>query len=238
MHLAILSIIRNEARRWLPSVLRTWEQIADTIIVLDDNSDDDTPQLLKASPKVDYRRRGVLTPMWGDEAPVRQALWDLFINSGADWGLWLDADMLPASNPRSLFVDEVAAVAFPLYDLWSIKPYLYRHDGYWKAHTNPRIWAVQRPRDGFEAKWNDRGIHCGHLPLNLSLPRVIIAPPEYSLLHLAYSDAAERAAKYAAYMSRSFQLNRTEYEHAASIIDRSVECNLLPFPVEYDIAKV
>ena len=235
-NLVVASVLRNEAKRWLPSVLKAWESFADIILCLDDGSTDETPDILRACSKVDYYRRDD-TPMWGNEAPVRKLLWDLAVNSGADWIMIEDADMLPAKDPRPLMDSPVDAVAFRLYDLWSLQPPMYREDGFWQAHTSPRLWAFRNPHTVETAIWPARGIHCGHVPSNLNPARVMLAPPEYSLLHLAYSDADARATKAAQYRSKYHIMAPQEIAHANSIEDKLVKCNLLPFGVEWPLSR-
>lgn len=235
--LAILLVCRNEASRWLPSVLNAWEQFADAIIALDDGSTDATPDILQASSKVVYHRRQDAEPMWGAEAPVRQYLWQLGVASGHGWLFVLDGDMVPAKNPRPLLAAQADAVAFKLFDLWSLEPPLYRWDGYWQAANNYRVWCVRNPGRDFVDEWPDRGIHCGHFPHNLPIQRVVHAPIEYSLLHAAYSDREARAAKAAQYRSRAWQLSQMEQAHAASIEDNLVHLAPVPFPIEYEIRK-
>lgn len=238
MQLAILTLVRNEASRWLPSLLQGWTQFADRIIALDDSSTDSTPELLHSCPKVELHRRAAATPMWGQEAHARQQLWRLGAASGAEWLLCLDADMIPACNPRPLLHPAVDAIAFRLYDLWHLNPPLYRTDAYWRGHEYPRVWAVRNPGRAFIETWPDRGMHCGHFPNNLLIKRCITAPPEHSLLHLAYSDKDSRVAKREQYMDQAMQLSLPELQHAASITDSPVQLSKFPHPIEYSISKV
>lgn len=237
MQLAVCSVLRNEASKWLPSVLKAWESFADIIVALDDGSTDDTAAVLQACPKVEYHKRSAEQPMWGNEAPVRQELWTLGAASEAAWLLFLDGDMLPAADPRRLFETPTDAVAFKLYDLWQLHPPLYRMDGAWQAHNTARIWAVRNPGPAFVPHWNARGIHCGHLPGNLKCDRILIAPEEMSLLHLAYSDKEARKNKFEQYRSAAAIMSPDEQAHAASIADPMVQADLLPFGIQWPLSK-
>lgn len=236
--LAVLTVVRNEATRWLPSVLAAWADFADTIIALDDGSTDATPQVLQACSKVVYHRRAADEPMWGSEAPVRQYLWQLGVASGYPWLMVLDADMVPARDPRPLLAPQADAVSFKLYDLWQLDPIKYRHDGFWQAHNTHRLWAFRNPGLDFEDRWPERGIHCGHFPSNLAPKRVVYAPTEYSLLHYAYSDPASRTEKLFQYRSKAAQLGKFEQMHAASIADATPSLSSLPFTPQYAVHKV
>jgi hypothetical protein len=240
MTLAVAAVVRNEASKWLQSTLSAWADFADIIVALDDGSTDATPDILQACPKVDYYRRDGL-PLWGNEAPVRSLLWDLAVNASTDWLMVLDGDMLPASDIRPVLtvaeMQQADGVAFRLYDLWGLEPAVYRTDGFWQGHEHPRVWLVRRPPTSFQPAWNPRGIHTGHFPENLHLKRVVLAPPEYSLLHLAYSDKDARAAKWLQYLEKSHLLSEAERRHADSITDPLVRADLLPFPIQYSITK-
>jgi hypothetical protein len=39
------------------------------------------------------------------------------------------------------------------------------------------------PRDDFEPKWNDRGMHCGHLPLNMPTGRGVFFEENQGVRH-------------------------------------------------------
>ena len=235
--LAVASLIRNEINHWLPSVLNAWTSFADTVIILDDNSNDGTYEYLQKQPKVQLFQREDKTPMWGQEVIARQELWRLAVQSKADWIMIADGDMVPACDPSILFTGvEPDAVAFLLYDLWSINPYRFRYDGFWQAHNAFRIWAVRNPGPGFEDAWPARGIHCGHFPHNLPVNRALYAPPEYGLLHLAYSDEESRQRKLEQYMSKAGQLSRQEYEHAASITEHPMLADF-SYPVQWRLER-
>jgi len=208
---------RREDERYLPSLREAWADFADLEAVLYDEEDD----------------------MWGSEVEWRSELWLAAVDSEADWIFVLDADMIPLSNPRSLFEDapnDITAIAFRLYDLWGTNPYVYRSDGYWQAHQVVRVWAVRNPGPEFQPEWPTAGIHCGHFPSNLNTERTLTAPQEFSLLHYAYADEADRIAKYKQYLNQMEQLDQFQLQHALSIV-QPAKVVPLPFEPEYDINK-
>lgn len=238
MKLAVVTMARD-AEVWLRQTLPVWEQISDGIIALDDHSTDNTRQML--------REAGALIvespqeePAWGREAAPRAALFDAFHKSDYDFGLWLDADMIPARDPRPLLHEAITGVSFALYDLWS--PSHYREDGYWFGHRYPRTWLIRRPVPRFQADWNERWMHCGHFPKNLVGGRIVRAPLDYSLLHYAYSSPELRARKLAAYRGVSAALDDHERAHAESIGDDAPCLKPLPFapvwPLEFSSEPV
>lgn len=226
-------LAKNESSKFLPSALLEWSKFSDSVILLDDASTDDTAQIaIDAGATVHFRDGGA----WGNESPARQQLFDLAVSNTdyGDWILVLDADMTPAKDPRELaFGGHVGAWSFPLFDLWDLDPLRYRWDMFWQAHLHPRIWMFRRPADN-DWVWPDRGIHCGHLPLNFTVERGCAAAPEdHALLHYAYSTAELRKLKHKQYASVAAQLSQAEIRHANTIIDEHPQTYALPFKPDY-----
>ena len=223
MNLAVVTMVRNEAERWLPSALDAWSQFADEIIALDDGSTDGTADLLRKHGAQTHQN--ALGTAWGAEVGPRRALFDFAVQSGCEWLLWLDADMVPAQDPRDLMFASLDGLSFPLYDLWSLTPLAYREDQLWSAHRGARLWAIRNPGER-RWRWQERGIHCGHLPLNLELSHLAVAPLSHALLHYAYATPELRAQKLQQYVSKQDQLTERELQHALSIGD--AQPNTLP----------
>ena len=233
--LLVAALVRNEAGRFLPSALAAWQDFADDVLILDDNSTDNTRELARSFGCIVHKRDS--EPMWGRESLARQQLFDLACQhtQPGDYVFVLDADMTPARNPRSMMLNQPGAVAFRLFDMWS--PRMYRDDAYWNAHNHPRIWMFRRPERS-DWTWNDRGIHCGHLPSNFTIDRQsAVAPWDMGILHFAYSDPELRAAKYAQYASQFHQLGPHEQRHAESIMDPNPRLVPLYFECEYGLVK-
>lgn len=237
MSIACLTLVRNEGSRWLPSLAHQWREYADEIIALDDNSNDNTADILTDAGATVVRRSDAQAA-WGAESHARAELYRLGVQSDAEWLLWLDADMGFIRSPRNFLLnlpDVVDAVAFRLYDLWTWSGVLYyRDDAFWQAHRVPRVWCVRRSRCDPNAAFSDRGIHCGHLPA-LPIRRIAIAPQDMSILHYGYARAEDRRAKYAAYMSRAAQLTLSELQHAETIVADDARLVELPYAPEYNV---
>lgn len=229
----IASIVKNEAHKFLASALDVWHEIADEVLVVDDASEDETPELVRASGATLVRKD---VHLWGDEANARHALWEEAVarTDEGDYIFVLDADMVPAEDPREFLTGEPDALAFVLYDLWS--PHAYREDFYWQAHKRHRIWCVRRPSDR-EWEWPELHIHSGHLPLNLDIESVYHLPEEYGILHYAYSSHALRTTKHAQYASVREHLSGFQQSHARSILDDEPTLHPLPFTPRFKLTQ-
>lgn len=159
--------VRNEANRWLASVLDFLSRLVDNIIVFDDASTDDTPNLCQRYPKVQYYR-GTNGQFDIDESKLRRHLWDLTIQLEPEWILALDADELPETGalaliPKLLNQRDFDAIAFRLFDLWKSPGYV-RNDGAWNPwHRFSPLLVRYDP--GLASDWATQAIHCGRFPL-------------------------------------------------------------------------
>ena len=230
-------MVRNEASRFLPRILDVWGQFADEIHILDDSSTDDSREIAtRAGAHVTHAEGGSVA--WGSEAPKRARLFDLAWNVARleDYILILDADMIPARNPRVLMDTRADVICFALFDLWGVDPLVYREDDFWQGHLRPRAWMVRKMIHGhIPWEWSTRGVHCGHLPLNFTGESGAYAPREMSLLHYAYATPELRADKYAAYARVAAQLSDHEIAHARSIMDPNPTTYHLEFSPEYTL---
>lgn len=236
--LLTVSVVKNEADKFLPSALECWGDFSDHVLILDDNSKDNTAAICKeAGAEVIKNKNKKHT--WGNETPLRAKLWDAALarTNPGDWIFILDADMIPAKDPRHLLQEHVDSVAFVLYDLWteySDGLLMYRSDHFWQGHLHPRIWLVRHPEPQ-EWQWSGRGIHSGHLPLNLGFDNTIFAPLDYGLFHYAYINPQLRNQKFQQYSSVKRQLNDFEIAHAASIGDNNPNLKPITFHPQYKL---
>jgi glycosyltransferase involved in cell wall biosynthesis len=235
MTLVVAALVRNEAQRYLPQALEAWGAFADDIVVLDDDSDDGTWELLEEAGVSRYRRMAE-KPAWGEEASARKQLFELASKyHPSDWLMVLDADMVPANDPRDLMLPGADGILFNLYDLWGTDAkgeLLFRSDSYWQGHRNWRLWAAHKRSFPLLSEWNESGIHCGHFPRNLGADNYICAPENYGLLHYSYHEAADREQKLSSYLAVQDQLDDFQMNHALTIIDPLSQISLLSLPFE------
>lgn len=234
MKLVIASMMKNELGRFLRPVLNVWEQFADEIVVLDDNSTDGTRDALEDVGAHIIPREVDALPAWGAEGSAREDLFRHVWNFTPidSYILFLDADMIPARNPRSMMETGADAVCFRLYDLWA--PNRYREDEFWRGHLTPRVWMVKKHNRSLEGMGKpERSIHSGHLPTNFVTESWAYVPTNMSLMHYAYSTPELREEKFVQYMSVSDELTNFEQAHARSILDPEPNLAVLPFVPEY-----
>jgi len=204
----------NEADRYLDRVIRRCREFSD-VLLLDDHSTDHTAQLAHDLGAVVHQRSAPGT-MWGQESPARKELWDLAAAMD-EWVLICDADQILMGDPRPLTDTWVLnAWGIRLYDAWD-SDLQFRADGYWQGYQYHRPWlfAPHRVPEGWEAKWSERGLHCGHAPENFPLVAAPV-PDDIYWVHLGWVDPKDRIAKKAKYLAHD---GLTEHErlHAESI---------------------
>jgi len=195
-----MMLVRNEADRWLRQVLEQMRQVCDKIIVLDDCSTDNTPNVcLEYGAIVCYSQE----PIWAtNEVSLRKFLWYMasLVARNGDWILCLDADetihnidLLPACVKAA---EECGAdgLAFSLYDMWS--PTHYRYDDFWNAHTRGWVMCV-RYDAGKEYTWRETALHCGRLPVNSC---DLVSGTGLKIQHWGWSTPEDRQTKYERYI--------------------------------------
>ena len=221
--ITVASIMRNEADRLLTKVLPVWQQFADRIVVLDDGSTDETAAICRDHGCEVHEQPPT---MFKNEWVARKALWELVQDS--EWVLHLDADQIPAGDPRKYYEGQPAPlILYPLYDMWSETHY--RSDPWWQGHTKAWWASVHVPSfKGHPHEWNKRGWHSGHIPSNLGGP-VFRMPREKSILHYAYYTPELRQQKAEMYGQLGEVLSEKERFHAATILK---DCKTIPLPFQ------
>lgn len=224
MKLVTAILARNEAGedRYLKRVLARCAEFSDDILLLDDNSTDDTARIAADMGCIVAARSEA--EFWGtNEAPARADLWRrASALAGDGWVLICDADMLLQGDPRSLCASwDAAAWAWPLADLWDTER-TYRVDGPWRfGPLTPRPWLF-RPQfaRNFVAQWPERCIHTGHCPANFAdAGPTFVAPPDVYWLHLGWMKREHRERKAVQYAAVAHQMSEFERAHAATILD-------------------
>ena len=199
-HVLLSMLVRNEADRFLETVLRDAASYVDEVLIVDDGSTDDTvavcERVLRDVPHtiVQLGESG-----FHDEHRLRRKQWELARSLRPDWVLCLDADEMFEARMRNelrSLVDQDAfdAIAFRLYDFWNES--CYRDDELWSAHHTFRRFLVRVLPDMDDA-FRATAQHCGRWPIAVDGLRTCNS--DLRLKHLGWSRQADREAKYARY---------------------------------------
>lgn len=206
-------LARNEAGadRYLKRALDNAKEMCDVIVVVDDDSTDDTADVCAKEGCLVTRFSEATSikggeGFWGSDETARRALlWQEACSAaqGGGWIYFFDADHELVGIDRDTLHGLtrsrlVNAWAFPLYDCWDSEMQM-RVDGFWQAHTSPRPWLVLSMP---EVSWDNlpRGIHTGHIPPNYPL-KAAVAPYPAAIRHLGYVSESHRKAKAARYLA-------------------------------------
>jgi len=192
-------LVRNESGRYLEKVLEQMRSVCDKIIVLDDCSTDNTPEICRAYGAVVFESHKSL---WGvNELLQRQRLWNYVevLAQPGDWILCLDAD--ETFDRPNLIRDYIKqaegagcnSLAFTLYDMWDETHY--RDDHYWQAHNG--VWPFCVKYEDIDYFWKETPLHCGRFPMNAG---VRIATCPVRIQHWGWARPEDRKEKYDRYM--------------------------------------
>ena len=218
--LLAMMVVRNEANRYLRPVLARLGALVDGIVILDDASTDETPELCRAHPKVIRFRRLQSSLFAQNEAALRSLLWEMTVELKPAWILALDADEFLEEKaktelPALTAQQEYEVVTFPVYHLWGDLRH-YRVDGMWHP-VLARTACLFRYRQNRTYHWAPRRLHCGRFPLEAYLTPGFHAP--LRLLHLGYAAPHARREKYQRYLSLDPEGRFCPPAHYRSIIE-------------------
>ncbi|MEA4924525.1 MAG: glycosyltransferase family 2 protein [Syntrophomonadaceae bacterium] len=158
--------VRNEADRYLKEVLAHLVGWVDSIVILDDSSEDDSVEVACQFEKVNVYKND--NPLFAsDEPAMRLKLWELAVAEKPDWIVAVDADEIFEDriiNEIDLLLnqDDFHAISFRVFDFWS-KPGFYRIDGGWNPWQKSLLFMA-RYSPGLDSKWLPREVHCGRFP--------------------------------------------------------------------------
>lgn len=203
-HVLGMMRVRNEAR-WISDVIRAQLPLAERIFILDDHSNDGTPELCSQFPEVTLFRsefEGL------DESRDRQWLLDQVIkavppaqiNRDSPWFvLALDGDEVlenSAANQIREALEEGAVHCLSLRILYCWNdPLKIRIDGVYGHFRRPSLFRLMNPAFRFQKTpfGNGANVHCPQVPQEY-LHHTIRS--DIAVLHLGYLDARDRIRKY------------------------------------------
>jgi len=210
--------IRNEAR-WIVDVVKAMLPICERVFILDDHSDDGTPELCEVISGVTLFR----SPFVGlDERRDKNFLLGLALACVPEenltgnirspfWALAIDGDELldddgPAVLRAELASTEANAFRLPVRYLWDNDLTVYskqrqiRVDGVYRQFARPSLFRLFNREFHFMSTPWGGNLHCSSIPQQL-LHDVHSTLPCAPLWHLGYNDRADRLRKYHWYNS-------------------------------------
>lgn len=205
--------VRNESRRYLHQALEDLSTYVDHIVILDDASTDETPDICRSFSKVIFHRNET-TEFLVDESRFRARLWELTLQAEPDWILAIDADEVFEERMKhevSLLIDqeEYEAIEFRLFDFWNGYTHV-RVDGAWNPWPK-RVRMLVRHRPGKTYTWPSRRLHCGRIPLELRGP-LPVYQSDLRVKHYGWARPEDVRRKYERY--RAIE----ETEHLKSVL--------------------
>lgn len=207
--------VKNEAR-WIERSIASILPLCDRVIVLDDHSEDATPELCAAMPNVT-----VLDSPFSTLDETRDKNWLLEKCDGAEWIVCIDGD--EALEPAGVrLVAEAMKGCNPSISLRI--PYL------WDSESRIRVDGVYgefRRHSAFRPSGHrfeacaQGGFHCGNAPWRLRAGAVTLGA---RLLHFGYMEAEDRERKYVWYNAQDpGNANEDRYRHIAAGLEVSHE---------------
>lgn len=223
-----LMLVRNEGGRYLRETLTDLLSYSEQVVVLDDGSTDNTPEVLaelsRLHPHLHLRFANEST-FWANESALRQRLWDEARALDPKWIACLDADELLEPGWKSQAAEflaeaerrNVGLVSFNLFEFWGDRRH-YRVDGFW----NPQgryVPVIVRYRPGFAYVWSRRPLHCGRLPVNHPGEHL---RSSFRLKHYGWANPADHRRKYERYLQADPAGRYCALSHYRSILSPPV----------------
>ena len=195
--LTAMMIVRDEADRYLTRCLAALTELVDEIVILDDASEDATPEIcLSFSRVLLHRKQSSL--FFHDEAALRRELWDLVCATAPEWILALDADEFlepraVAELPYLLNQNYFQVIGFRLFDCWFNENY-FRVDGLWNPWLRGFAPYLVKYQSHLSPQWPSLKFHCGRFPLAYRrLPRL---ESDLRIKHLGWLSQEDLQKKY------------------------------------------
>jgi O-antigen biosynthesis protein len=186
--------VKNEAR-WIYRCVSSILPVCDQVIIMDDHSTDDTPEICATLHEKVHLLPSPFT--WLNEVRDKNWLLGQAVSEGADWVVSIDGDeMLAPGGAEKLLCamreETVPCLSLRVLYLWGSED-LVRVDGvYGDFHRE----SVFRPdgKNKFLATSHGGNFHCGNVPAGIREKRKIVGGA--TLLHFGYMHREDRVRKF------------------------------------------
>lgn len=211
--------VHNEAGRYLKAALNRLSAFVDGIVVLDDASTDETPELCRNHSSVVRYHRLNESLFDSDEAALRRLLWKMTVELEPGWIIAIDADEIFESGINHeilLLTGETRwdCIFFTIIHFWGDFTN-YRVDGLWDPALS-KTPCLYRFRKDIEYHWPNRKLHCGRFPIECYRRPGSVS--KIRLLHLGYAQQEEQYSKFQRYLTLDPQGEFCPATHYQSII--------------------
>jgi hypothetical protein len=206
LNLCASLVVRNELSRYLAPCIEHLLAFCDTVVVLDDASDDGTGEWLRARERSDERlsvEYQFASSFYKHEGRTRQLLLEVTLEQKPTHVLNLDADELVSDGAalRACIGREpdVPIWSLVIEEVWNGGDTLQiREDSGWRSHPLPVLWRV-------DAKVRyaimQRRLACRRVPTQVLRSSSRAVPSGESLLHLGWSNPKTRAERHSRYVT-------------------------------------
>lgn len=192
--------IKNE-ERWIRMSLEAASSVCDEIVILDDDSTDDTVKICKEFEKVvDIHHQSNL-PF--DESRDKNSLLQMALKRNPDFIMILDGDQVLQPDAKKILLEDIHIIypdaeifEFQLLDIWD-KPNQYRYDG-----SSSNIWIKKlirmskQPKNLYFSTTKYPGnAHCPSIPQNSTGLQNSVRS-RMKIFHYGKYDAKLRQQKY------------------------------------------
>jgi glycosyltransferase involved in cell wall biosynthesis len=223
-----MMLVKNEANKFLEKTLDQVSKVCDKIIIMDDNSDDETVEICSKYTDLIYCEDKL--SFENNESSIREKLFRLTIKEcdfNKDWILCLDADEVLTDDSIEIFSDQIReaeknncnAIGFKLFDMWNDAQY--RDDSLWTAHNRMWIMCMKYNEQLSEGEWLNQKLHCGRFPQVSGINCYFDRENSLEIKHMGWSTSQNRKRKYDRYI-RNWALNGLgDLNQYGSILDDS-----------------
>lgn len=218
--LTAMMIVHNEAERFLREVLDQISLIADKIVILDDASTDDTPEICSSYPKV-IMHRNEQNMFFEHEARLRAKLWKLATATEPDWIMAIDADEIFEERIYGeidylINQTDYDGILFRLFDFWGGTTH-YRTDGSWNPWSRFTL-LLARYFPEVTCTWPDIPFHCGRWPQFYRGHNLIAFQSDIRVKHYGWSSPEMVTEKYLSYRGMDPDGKYLSREHLESVM--------------------
>lgn len=192
MKIAGMLRVKNEAR-WIERAVGSLLPICHEVYVLDDHSDDGTPEILRGIPGVTV----IDSPFTGlDESRDKNHLLAAVRRTGADWVVHIDGDeevFAPDREKLRAWIGhtQTMTLSFQILYLWGDEKTI-RTDGVYARMRRSSAFCLHGAGE-FRSTSRNGNLHCSNIPANLAHRGY---DTQIRLLHYGYMLREDRLRKY------------------------------------------